>query len=304
MSAKIEKVSLYGWENCYKLTNGSLEIVGTADIGPRIIYFGEQGGKNLLKIFEEQAGKTNDPTWQVYGGHRVWAAPEDPYFSYIPDNTKVEAALEHTEGSVRFTRAADESGLERCLELRPDGGNGFVIRNQITNRAAKPIRGASWGITAFIPGGIGILPLTGDISGQTRLQANRRLNLWEYTDLTDRAFAWRSDGLFIFQGRAKKPQKVGTWLKEPVVAYLVEGKLITKRASLPLTCGEEFPDQGSNVEVYFDPNLLELETLSAFRTLSPGESVWHEETLGLKKIDDRLSPDAVIDNFLSEAKIK
>ena len=40
---------------------------------------------------------------------------------------------------------------------------------------------------------------------------------------------------------------------------------------------EQYPDLGSNCEIYFDPDMLELEFLSAWQTLSTGESVSHSE---------------------------
>ena len=40
---------------------------------------------------------------------------------------------------------------------------------------------------------------------------------------------------------------------------------------------ENYPDQGSNIEIYFDQEMLELETLSAWKSLQAGESVWHNE---------------------------
>src|SRR5689334_6210153 len=78
----IEKIQYRGWPNCYRISNGEVELVVTTDVGPRIMRYGFVGGPNVFKEFEEQMGKSGEPTWQPRGGHRLWIAPEDPVLSY------------------------------------------------------------------------------------------------------------------------------------------------------------------------------------------------------------------------------
>ena len=54
----MEKTEYKGWPNCYRVTNGEIELIVTGDIGPRIIRFGFVGGQNLFKEFADQIGKT------------------------------------------------------------------------------------------------------------------------------------------------------------------------------------------------------------------------------------------------------
>ncbi len=53
---KVEKTEYKGWRNCYRVSNGEVELIITADVGPRIIRFGFPGGQNLFKEFAEQLG--------------------------------------------------------------------------------------------------------------------------------------------------------------------------------------------------------------------------------------------------------
>ena len=46
---KVEKIEYKGWHNCYRVSNGEVELVVTGDVGPRIIRFGFVGGQNLLR---------------------------------------------------------------------------------------------------------------------------------------------------------------------------------------------------------------------------------------------------------------
>jgi hypothetical protein len=67
---KIEKTSFAGWPNCYRISNGTIELIATSDIGPRIISLGFVGGKNLFRVFEETQGKTGGDKWNIYGGRK------------------------------------------------------------------------------------------------------------------------------------------------------------------------------------------------------------------------------------------
>ena len=51
---KVEKTAYKGWKNCYRVSNGEVELIVTGDVGPRIIRFGFVGGQNLFKEFADQ----------------------------------------------------------------------------------------------------------------------------------------------------------------------------------------------------------------------------------------------------------
>jgi len=77
-AVKIEKTEYRGWPNCYRVSNGDIELIVTGDVGPRIIRFGFVGGQNLFKEFSDQLGRSGEDKFQLRGGDRVWKAPEDP----------------------------------------------------------------------------------------------------------------------------------------------------------------------------------------------------------------------------------
>jgi hypothetical protein len=54
----LERISYRGWDNAYRLFNGVVELVVTADVGPRILFYGFRNGENLLHEVKEDAGKT------------------------------------------------------------------------------------------------------------------------------------------------------------------------------------------------------------------------------------------------------
>jgi len=77
MSAQVNvtKTEYKGWHNCYRVSNGEVELIVTGDVGPRVIRFGFVGGQNLFKEYADQMGKTGEEKFQLRGGSRVWKAP-------------------------------------------------------------------------------------------------------------------------------------------------------------------------------------------------------------------------------------
>ncbi len=86
---------------------------------------------------------------------------------------------------------------------------------------------------------------------------------------------------------------------KPVLAYKLGGEdLIIKKMINSYKSGKGYPDRGSNAEIYLNTELLELEFLSEWKTLAPGESVYHEEELSLIKIDDEEEISSAIDKVM------
>ena len=117
----VEKIAYGGWPNCYRVSNGTVEAVITADIGPRVMRYGFCGGQNFFKEFAEQMGRAGETEWQLRGGHRIWIAPEDPVKTYAPDNGPV--TVEPTVDGVIATEPVEVStGIEKPMPAyAPDG---------------------------------------------------------------------------------------------------------------------------------------------------------------------------------------
>src|SRR5260370_31658500 len=92
-AVKIEKTQYRGWPNCYRISNGEVDLVVTTDVGPRVIRYGFLGGLNVFKEFDEQAGKNGEGTLQARGGHPIWIAPENPVLSYALYKSPITAAV-------------------------------------------------------------------------------------------------------------------------------------------------------------------------------------------------------------------
>src|SRR5580700_9031116 len=132
-AVKVEKTAYKGWTNCYRVTNGEVELVVTSDVGPRIIRFGFVGGQNLFKEFPEQLGKTGEEKFQLRGGDRVWKAPEDPIATWAPDNVPVQITPTPT-GLIARAPVEPLTSLEKEIEVSMSAfANEVTISHRITN---------------------------------------------------------------------------------------------------------------------------------------------------------------------------
>src|SRR4051812_28076102 len=94
----LERTNYRGWQKTYKLSNGDVELIVLADVGPRIIWYGFSGGENELHEVAADAGSTGGTQFRLYGGHRLWVSPEVES-TYYPDNA--ESNVEASTDSVR-----------------------------------------------------------------------------------------------------------------------------------------------------------------------------------------------------------
>jgi hypothetical protein len=72
----MDRITYHGWKKVYRLTNGTVELLALAGVGPRILHYGFAGKRNEFHEFAEEAGKTGGNRFLSYGGHRLWASQE------------------------------------------------------------------------------------------------------------------------------------------------------------------------------------------------------------------------------------
>jgi hypothetical protein len=277
---KVETVTCLGLSNCLKLTNGQVEIIVTTDVGPRVIRYGFTGGDNILA---EIGGTPRAPEWQLWGGHRLWIAPEGKPRSYGPDNSPI---AHHTNGAngIRLEQPVEPgSGIQKEITVTLDGtGSGVTVHHRLTNKGTKPFELAAWGLTIMNPGGTAILPQEPYISHDDEVLPARPLVLWHYTDLSDPRFAIGAKFVRLATDASRAaPQKVGILNKVGWAAYARNGLVFIKRVAFDGT--GTYPDFGSSMEIYTAANFIEVESLGTLRTLKPGESVEHTERWTLFK---------------------
>lgn len=284
----MEKIPYHGWQNACKISNGTVEVIVTADVGPRVISYGFVNGPNHFKEFEEQLGKTGGDQWRSYGGSRLWVAPEDDR-TYFPDNVPVKVV---EEGSVvKFTAPVELHPLATYLEKEIDvelaaDGTEVTINTRITNHGSERTFLSPWFITVMRSGGRAILPFPPKAPwGPDTLPPVGSLSLWSYTDFSDSRWVLGQKYLQLQQQTEPtgkfSAQKIGIHNPAGWGACYNDGELFVKRSKFEASA--DYPDYQSNFEVYTDPSFLELESLGPNVYLEPGASVHYSEKWWLFK---------------------
>jgi hypothetical protein len=274
---KIEKVACLGLANCQRLSNGTVEVVVTTDIGPRIARYALAGGENVLGEVTEAVTKTALGDWKPWGGHRLWHAPEGNPRSYAPDNAPVRFDVVG-EGTVRLTQPVEAgTGVQKTITVKLEPtGTGVTVTHALANGNLWDVELAPWALTIMRGGGTVIVPQEPYGAHADNLLPVRPLVLWAYTDLSDPRFAIGPKYIRLRSDPAlTTPQKLGVGDKQGWAAFSHGRTLFVKRfAHDP---GATYPDYGSNVEVFTNGSFIELETLGPLARLRPGEVAEHVE---------------------------
>lgn len=281
---KIEKVSFQGWPNCYRVGNGIIELVATADIGPRIISISFAGERNLFYVREDFAGRTGGDEWRNYGGHRLWHAPEDKVRTYQQDN--LPAGVRQIDNGLELTYPLEKAtGIIKTIEVTLDPGSARVrVVHRLRNTNLWEVEMAPWAISVMAPGGFAVSPLPEEFHPD-RLLPNRTLALWPYTDLRDDRYLPGKD-FFLLRHRAgndaaSERAKVGINNTSGWCAFAIDSYVFVKR--FEYRRGAVYPDFGSSVELFTNNRMLELETLGPLLRVPAGGEVAHVETWELFK---------------------
>ncbi|MBF8283408.1 MAG: hypothetical protein HW378_2323 [Anaerolineales bacterium] len=259
------------------LSNGHLAVEYLAEAGPRIVRLYVTGSdENQLAELPAVKQATPYGDYCMYGGHRLWHAPEAFPRSYIPDTSGL--TIEDLPDGVRLCQAAETTThIAKRLQIRLHADRpALTLIHQLTNEGVWPVECAPWAITQLPLGGMVILPQPVSALDTHRLLPNRQLVLWPYTRWDD-ARLHLHDEVILIQAEAQLlPCKIGYLNRHGWIGYLRDGVFFRKRfepqPDLP------HPDFGSNAEVYCNDQFVELESLAPLRRLEPGQSTTHIET--------------------------
>ena len=279
---KIEKAAYAGWQNCYRVTNGEVELIVTSDVGPRVMRYGFVGGQNLFKEFRDELGKSGEAKWTPRGGHRLWVGPEDEKASYALDNGPV--AIHVRQGELEAVQPVEkETGMQKTIIVRlaPSGSSVEVI-HRLKNTTLFPVELVPWALTMMAQGGQAIYGFPPRGTHPEMLQPTNPLVMWAYTNFGDPRWKFTSKYLGLRQDpKATNPQKTAFFNVNTWGAYLLNGDLFIKRYTADPT--RTYPDMGVSFETFTNADFLELETIGPMTKLAPGATVEHVERWSLHK---------------------
>jgi hypothetical protein len=275
-TVKMEKVNYGGWPNCIKLTNGKIELVITTDVGPRVIRLGFVGGQNLFKEWKDQLGQTGGDKWRIYGGHRLWHAPEVMPRTYAPDNDPVQYDWDGKTLTLKQS-AEPSTGIAKQIEIALDSNcNKVTVTHHLINKNCWDVEMALWCLTVMDVGGRAIFPQEPFQSHEVCLIPSRPLAMWYFTDMADPRWTWGTKYIQLRQDpKATTCQKIGFLNRQGWAAYSLKGQVFIKRYDLDSKA--MYPDFGCNTETYTQNDMLEVETLGPLVKIAPDARTSHIE---------------------------
>lgn len=263
------------------IENKHLRVAMMAQAGPRIAGLWLAGrDSNLLAETPAAHWPTPNGEYYLYGGHRLWLAPEIPAMTYIPETGGV------TCRAVERGLAADgpiqpQTGLRKTITVQLDDEKPVVrVAHRVTNEGFETRQFAPWAITQLPLGGRMFLPQpVGPFPPENPdaiFAPNRNLVFWPYTRLDDPRLTLADDRIEIdLRGQASAPLKIACFNAHGWASYQREDVLFVKRF-LP-NPDLAHADRHTNTAAYANELFCELETLGPLVQLPPGQTVEHVE---------------------------
>ncbi len=247
----------------------SLDVATT--FGPRIMSISNKEVPNPFAFLSDASLiETEAGVYRFRGGHRLWAAPEEPSVTYANDDHRVSVVTE--QGRAVISAPPDRVGLEKRITLSPLGSD-VIVDHQLVNHSSKAIKVAAWAITQFGLGGTAILPLLGGAGEQ--FSADASLVVWPYTRLDDPRISWRERCVLIAAHSGPR-LKLGSGPNPRRLGYF-DGKSLFTKTVTPAG-SEEYPERGAVGQVFVEHEFCELETVGPLKEIGPSDSVTNRET--------------------------
>jgi len=256
---------------------GDMLVGAACDIGPRILYLAsaKKPELNLFGILPNAGVETSEGFWKIYGGHRLWSSPEAKPRSYSLDDQPVKIDVGEDYLTV-YGSPEEKNSIQKEITIKAGPDSSVQVIHRIKNIGRWPIKMACWAISVMRRNGFAIIPIEPAKVDAEGLLPDRHIALWPYTDISDERLTFTGEYIFVKQDpKAKRPLKIGVNANPNWAAYWVEGLLFLKQ--LQVEKGE-YPDFGSNVEVYTNPEMLELESLGSLKVVDPSSVIEHVET--------------------------
>lgn len=271
MNLRIEQTEFLGWREAYRVRLGEAAMVVVTEIGPRILSLSVGDGPNLLFVDQKTAGQgQGDADFHVYGGHRVWVAPETED-TYALDNEHCE--VEISDAGLTVTGPiTPQTGLQKRLTIGAQGDR-FVVEQGVRNTGDTLYAGAVWALTCVEPKGVIAFPW--GRQGGWDLKKIIYWNRWMDHGSDVASGQWQPGSDLFKIVPTGEEGKVGSNSPEGWVALCREDATFVK--SFRWLADVRYPDQDCSLQVYTCEQFIEMETLSPLTTFYPGQEVVHRE---------------------------
>ncbi|EGC35805.1 hypothetical protein DICPUDRAFT_151832 [Dictyostelium purpureum] len=265
----IEKIKYMGFKNCYKISWNHFRVIVTTDVGPRIISLQYNEGSSIFAVQSNPSVISPNEGWKLFGGHRLWHAPEQNPRTYYPDNSPIQIEIVNEYKIILRQETELTTGIKKTisLELKGTGRLSHIeVNHYLENKGQWPIEVAPWAISVMAPTTCAIIPLSNnDPSG---LLPKTSISIWNYTKLNDPRFTFGEKYILVKQDpESETSTKIGSKVNSGWSAAIHKSTLFVKM--IDTDTSNLKADFGANVEVYTSSDILELETVGQLLPLNP-----------------------------------
>lgn len=267
------------WGRVLWITNQKTEVAVALDFGIRVVHLACAGCENLFyeQPTDRSDGFTTNDGWILYGGHRLWVAPECDQ-SYYPDNMPVHYSV--SGNTVLVEQDVDLFlQIRKRLSLTLEDDGKICVNQSVENVSEQPIVGAAWGVNTLDAGGeVRVNFACQHIGGYN---PQRVISLWSDTNLGDPRLEFARDHLQANYLPLNDYLKIGLYCNPGKVVFHNKGQVL--ELTFDAQSYELYPDNGCNFELYMCKNFTELESLGTLTTILPGQCATHTEFWHVEK---------------------
>lgn len=258
--------------------NGVVEMIIPLDYGIRIRHFGFLDEENIFYCQPKNMTElTTEAGWRLYGGHRLWLAPEQED-TYCPDNHPIHYSV--LDNEVVLEQSVDEwSKVKKSIRICFQEDACVKVVHRIENCSDDPIERSLWCVSVVAPGGTEYISLG---EQEKSMSHSNRISWWHHTSLGDVRATYKKNEIQIQHMPIDERYKIGIAHPVTPVRYVNNGVIFEKDYDVKLDM--VYPDGNVSFETFFCRHMAEIESLSPLHTLSPGESVEHTEVWRLKRV--------------------
>lgn len=257
--------------------NGDIKLGIPLDFGIRISYLSYKNSKNLF--FEQPKEMTDLSTedgWRVYGGHRLWLAPESPD-DYNPDNSPI--SYEILEDKIVLYQQEDSVlKVKKSIEISFEDENTVKVVNKLQNTDEKTRSFSVWGVTSMDGGGTEYIPIK---YGTMSYSPLTNVSMWYYTVLGDERAEYSKELIKLTHRPYPTKYKIGVGHPNGTIKYVNHGVCFEK--IFDIFKEKQYPDCNVSFETFMCDYMVEVESLSPLFEVAPNQTVCHTELWRLTK---------------------
>ena len=276
--SEVQKISYRGWSECYKISNGSVEVIINPEAGGRILSFALNGSNVIFEDSTQNGKLLSDyrKKWFDVDGGRFDLGPEGATHKlHLLTWMGTWDAKIKGDNSVEIISQPDQRlGAQIKREFTLNKNSSLTIKQTVKNISDTTKSWFFWDRTLVPVGGKLVVPMNPES------KYSQGWGIWEWdannaiihTDNISDPAVTTNDGNLLFEPTSSSPRgKYGTDSHDGWMAYGYKNVLFVKQQKY-------FPDKiyteaGGQILIFFTSGkFMEIEPVSPTTTLKPGDS--------------------------------